>query len=183
MATELTAEIEELRALLTQAKTPGNVRDLTALLVQKQQQQQQQSEAMEVEVEVASPAPVKAKVEPKSSSSTAVVDDVATFTEISRFGWEDDGYGKSKVSVLVMSGVDGVGDLPEGSVTCSFTKTSFDLKVRASMLIWSLLEVLIVCVDAGRSWGSTGRTSGWSSLSWRRRSCPRRARSGSRRTA
>lgn len=39
------------------------------------------------------------------------------------------GYGKDKVSVYVMAGIDGVGDLPKENVTCTFTKSSFDLKV------------------------------------------------------
>lgn len=39
------------------------------------------------------------------------------------------GYGKDKVSVYVMSGIDGVGDLPTENVSCKFTKNAFDLKV------------------------------------------------------
>jgi calcyclin binding protein len=124
-------EIAELQALLAQVKTPGNVRDLTSLLRQKQQalDAEQENEAMKVEASAA-PAVVAAPPQPvQVVKETPIVDDVAVFTEISRFGWEDDGFGKQKVSVLVLSGVDGVGSLPEQNVTCHFTKTSFDLKV------------------------------------------------------
>lgn len=136
-------EIAELQALLAQVKTPGNERDLTALLCQKQQalDAQQESEAMEVETSAA-PAVVAAPPQPvQVAKETPVVDDVAVFTEISRFGWEDDGFGKNKVAVMVLSGIDGVGSLPEQNVTCHFTKTSFDLKVggmrSTAGVVWS----------------------------------------------
>ncbi|GMF30185.1 unnamed protein product [Phytophthora fragariaefolia] len=125
IATDVAAEVAELQTLLAQTKTPGNRRDLQQLLSSKQKALQaaepQQEEPMEVE-EPPKPAPVKAETAAKPR-------DVATFSEISRFGWEDDGYGKPKVAVYVMSGIDGVGDLPKENVTCHFTKTSFDLKV------------------------------------------------------
>ncbi|CAI5732894.1 unnamed protein product [Hyaloperonospora brassicae] len=109
-------EVAELQTLLAQAKTAGNRRDLEQLLHRKQK-------ALEV-VEVVSPPPqtVLAPV-------TTVGGDVATFSEIGRFGWEDEGYGKDKVAVYVMSGIDGVGLVPKENVTCDFTKTSFDLKI------------------------------------------------------
>lgn len=138
----LEQEIAELQQLLTQAKTPGNQRDLAALLQQKQQQQlsaqqahvqqQQEEEAMQVDEEAQQPTilpPAPTKVGAHKATTADVGSDLTVFSEISRFGWEDDGYGKPKVSVYIMSGIDGVGDLPKEQVTCSFTKTSFDLKV------------------------------------------------------
>lgn len=56
------------------------------------------------------------------------------------------GYGKDKVSVYVMSGIDGVGDLPKENVTCKFTKSSFDLKV---MIIWRIgVSLSVLSSDA-----------------------------------
>ncbi|RLN51150.1 hypothetical protein BBJ29_006076 [Phytophthora kernoviae] len=122
---QLTAEVTELQTLLTQIKTPGNRRDLEQLLQRKQKDMeaaapQQQKPST---VETSPPAPVQKVVAPSA------VDDFKTFTEISRFGWEDDGYGKEKVAVYIMSGIDGVGALPKENVACQFTKTSFDLKI------------------------------------------------------
>ncbi|GMF27671.1 unnamed protein product [Phytophthora lilii] len=135
-STDLAAEVAELQTLLAQTKTSGNRRDLEQLLQRKQKLLQaaepQQDEPMEVDAPVVAPVeePVKVAAQPATS-------DLTTFTEISRFGWEDDGYGKEKVAVYIMSGVDGVGSLPKENVTCHFTKTSFDLKV--GVLTWLLL--------------------------------------------
>ncbi|KAG7395007.1 hypothetical protein PHYBOEH_004372 [Phytophthora boehmeriae] len=122
---QLTAEVTELQALLAQVKTPGNRRDLEQLLQRKQKAVEAAAPQQEepTTVETSKPAPVQ-----KVAASSAV-DDFKTFTEISRFGWEDDGYGKEKVAVYIMSGIDGVGELPKENVTCQFTKTSFDLKI------------------------------------------------------
>ena len=109
-------EVAELQTLLAHAKTAGNRRDLEQLLHRKQK-------ALEV-VEVVSPPPQTVPAHVPTVGS-----DVATFSEIGRFGWEDEGYGKDKVAVYVMSGIDGVGLVPKENVTCDFTKTSFDLKV------------------------------------------------------
>lgn len=119
-AKALAAEVAELQTLLAQTKTAGNRRDLEHLL-QRKQKALEAAEPQQQEVETPA-APVKVAARP-------VVSDPTTFTEISRFGWEDDGYGKEKVAVYVMSGIDGVGNLPKENVTCHFTKTSFDLKV------------------------------------------------------
>ncbi|KAG1685842.1 hypothetical protein DVH05_007678 [Phytophthora capsici] len=119
----LAAEIEELQALLAQTKTAGNRRDLEQLLQRKQKDLQTAELKQEKAKVVDTPKPEHVKVAPPVSN------DRTPFTEISRFGWEDDGYGKEKVSVYIMSGVDGVGNLPKENVTCNFTKTSFDLKI------------------------------------------------------
>jgi calcyclin binding protein len=122
----LAAEVVELQTLLAQTKTAGNRRDLEQLLQHKQKALEAAAEPQQPEpMEVETPEPVKLAPRPAAS-------DLTTFTEISRFGWEDDGYGKEKVAVYVMSGVDGVGVLPKENVTCHFTKTSFDLKVRCN---------------------------------------------------
>ncbi|KAF1319649.1 Calcyclin-binding protein cacybp, partial [Globisporangium splendens] len=142
----LRAEVAELQALVAQTKTPGNVRDLQQLLAHKQrllteqeeaQQQDAAASAAPMEEEEAQPrdaAPVIPQPAPVKVAAHAVkdsteVDDLNVYTEISRFGWEDEGYGKDKVSVYIMSGIDGVGDLPKESVSCKFTKNSFDLKI------------------------------------------------------
>jgi calcyclin binding protein len=131
-------EILELEALVAQVKTAGNKRDLEQLLRTKQTQWKQQSppeqqdepmhEAREdATLELPKPAPVK--VGAHAAKPADIGEDINVYTEISRFGWEDEGYGKDKVTVHIMSGVDGVGELPKDNVTCTFTKDSFDLKI------------------------------------------------------
>ncbi|TDH73169.1 uncharacterized protein CCR75_003019 [Bremia lactucae] len=121
-AGSLAAEVAELRSLLLQTKTSGNHRDLNQLLQQKEKAlaavKPQQDEPMEI-------VPQLVKV---TATRPAPIDSV-TFTEISRFSWEDDGYGKELVMVYIMSGVEGVGNLPKENVTCHFGKSSFDLKI------------------------------------------------------
>ena len=122
----LAAEITELQSLVATTTTVGNRHDLEQLLHRKQKKldalQQHPVETMTAPVETA--------------VTSGIASDVATFTEISRFGWEDEGYGKDKVEVYIMSGIDGVGELPSEQVTCHFTKTSFDLKVS----LWHVME-------------------------------------------
>ncbi|GLD94374.1 hypothetical protein PINS_up002985 [Pythium insidiosum] len=143
----LAREVAELERLLALAQCDGNRRDLSQLLATKQQQlleatassanKDEPAEPMAVDasvdasvddaVELPKPAPVKVGTHAAKPSDTG--EDVHVYTEISRFGWEDEGYGKDKVMVHIMSGIDGVGDLPKENVTCQFTKDSFDLKI------------------------------------------------------
>ncbi|CEG41988.1 Calcyclin-binding protein CacyBP [Plasmopara halstedii] len=122
----LASEVSELKVLLAQTTTIGNRRDLEQLLQRKQNALNatlQQAQPMDIEPTEGGPQPVLVAV------TRPAVNDSTTFTEISRFGWEDDGYGKEKVAVYIMSGIDGVGDLPKENVTCDFTPSSFDLKI------------------------------------------------------
>ncbi|KAL3660003.1 hypothetical protein V7S43_014928 [Phytophthora oleae] len=125
-ADTLTAEIAEMQTLLAQTKTAGNRRDLEQLLQRKQKALEAAKSELQQENSKATDTlkPEQAKVAPRP-----VANDRMAFTEISRFGWEDDGYGKEKVAVYIMSGIDGVGNLAKENVTCHFTKTSFDLKI------------------------------------------------------
>lgn len=70
---------------------------------------------------------------PEEESSVVVAKDSKTstpvFHEIAKFGWEDSGFGQAKVSVYIMSGIDGVGALAKDEITCDFTPSSFDLKI------------------------------------------------------
>ncbi|KAF4140323.1 CS domain-containing protein [Phytophthora infestans] len=122
MTDNLAAEVAELQTLLEQTKTSGNRRDLQQLLQRKQKALEAAKKPQEGPKEV-DPQPAKV------TATRPAASDLTTFTEISRFGWEDDGYGKEKVAVYIMSGIDGVGNLPQENVTCHFTKTSFDLKI------------------------------------------------------
>ena len=51
------------------------------------------------------------------------------FVEIKTFGWDQGAYDSNTVSVYVSEGMDGVGALPKGAVTCDFTPHGFDLRV------------------------------------------------------
>ncbi|KAJ0407472.1 hypothetical protein P43SY_005013 [Pythium insidiosum] len=138
----LAREVAELERLLAQVQCDGNRRDLTQLLTTKQQLLRasqanavaaDEPEPMTVDSTepptptLPKPTPVKVGAHPAKPSD--VGEDVHVYTEISRFGWEDEGYGKDKVMVHIMSGIDGVGDLPKENVSCHFTKDSFDLKI------------------------------------------------------
>lgn len=99
-------EVAELQALLAQTRMPGNVRDLQHLLVQKQHllaEQEQRDQAVAAPVEEVDGAPVIPLPAPVKVAAHAVkrdeVDDLNVYTEISRFGWEDEGTKK----VLVWS--------------------------------------------------------------------------------
>ena len=104
---ELSVEIAELGAILARVQAPGLKIELGALLAKKQAelavleskqaaaappvvQQEVDPEDMEVEE-----VPTLPKQEPIKVASHVVrsheVDDLTRYTEISRFGWEDDG--------------------------------------------------------------------------------------------
>lgn len=100
----LSDEVAELQQLLAQTKAPGNVRDLTRLLTEKQQALADSAVDADVPMEdtaatagtkdmqmpVASvPSPVKQPAAVHAVKSE--VDDLNVYTEISRFGWEDEG--------------------------------------------------------------------------------------------
>jgi len=81
-----------------------------------------------VETPVPAVSPVKQSMANVTPSHHVQEEEV--FTEIATFGWEDEGYGKHKVMVYIMSNIDGVGALPRNQVTCDFTPSSFDLKIK-----------------------------------------------------
>lgn len=102
----LSDEVAELQQLLAQAKAPGNVRDLTHLLAEKQQalaisaaddanvhmdDAAAAAAVQEEQVPVApAPSPVKQPIAVHVVKDNEV-DDLNVYTEISRFGWEDEG--------------------------------------------------------------------------------------------
>lgn len=99
----LSDEVAELQQLLAQTKAPGNVRDLTRLLTEKQQALADSAVVADVPMEDAADAGTKdvqmpvAPVPSPVNQPAAVhavkseVDDLNVYTEISRFGWEDEG--------------------------------------------------------------------------------------------
>lgn len=74
----------------------------------------------------AEPIPAPPKRLPDAAPSPTATE---TFVPISSFGWDQDGYAGSWVSVYITSGMDGVGE-KRGNVTCKFTPSSFDLVIR-----------------------------------------------------
>jgi calcyclin binding protein len=130
---ELHREMMELETILqNHVKTPGLFRELDELLQQKKKlltQQDQQEEQVQ-QVTLPFPEPVKVAVHKLSEKEMEKhQEEFSSFSEIARFGWEDDGYGKEKVNVYIMSGIDGVGNLPKEKIVCDFTKSSFDFKI------------------------------------------------------
>ncbi|CCI39899.1 hypothetical protein ABG067_002281 [Albugo candida] len=127
--TEMTAEIQELKEIISQhVRTEGNKRDLQTLLATKQQHAALAEDGKRNTSSVhLAPEPVKlSSTAPTKTSSGS---DLTEFSSISRFGWEDEGFGKDKVMIYITTGVDGVGELPSDNIQCNFTKTSLDLKI------------------------------------------------------
>ncbi|KDO24328.1 hypothetical protein SPRG_10403 [Saprolegnia parasitica CBS 223.65] len=120
LTNDIMDDIQELQSLLATVKSPRLATDLTALLRAKEMALAK----TQAQVPVATPAPTPTVYAPPRVADTEV------YTEVSTFGWEDEGYGKPKVMVYITSGIDGVGELPASQVTCDFTKHSFDLKIK-----------------------------------------------------
>ena len=51
------------------------------------------------------------------------------YENLDKYGWEDAGYGKEKVSIYLTSGVDGVHLLSQDQIECNFDTDGFDLKI------------------------------------------------------
>ncbi|KAH9114597.1 hypothetical protein LEN26_008636 [Aphanomyces euteiches] len=113
-------DIEELRTIVSSVKSDRLRQDFQNLLANKEAAllKVQQSQPLLVSTPVAMPV------------APAVAPDTEVYTEISTFAWDDEGYGKPKVTVYITSGIDGVGSLPSNQVTCDFTTRSFDLKIK-----------------------------------------------------
>ncbi|EQC40112.1 hypothetical protein SDRG_02765 [Saprolegnia diclina VS20] len=120
LTNDIMDDIQELQSLLATVKSPRLAADLTALLRAKEMDLAK----TQAQAPVATPAPTPTVYAPPRIAETEV------YTEVSTFGWEDEGYGKPKVMVYITSGIDGVGELPASQVTCDFTKHSFDLKIK-----------------------------------------------------
>ncbi|OQS07358.1 hypothetical protein THRCLA_00622 [Thraustotheca clavata] len=116
---DLMDDIHELEAILQHVKSPRLLDELSHLLRTKQ------AALDELEQPVVAPSP-----SPPITVAPVPPVDEDVYTEVSTFGWEDEGYGKHKVNVYITSGIDGVGTLPPSNVTCDFTKYSFDLKIK-----------------------------------------------------
>jgi calcyclin binding protein len=132
------SEIEEVRKLIAQATFPGVVN----VLKQYEQQLQVQKEKEEVantQMEVDEDSPVVEDLPPpkKPEPSVQLKQDVRvaaplaiagriTYTPITDFAWDQDGYDSPTVTVYV--DLEGVGAVKD-SVSCKFTKSSFDLEV------------------------------------------------------
>ncbi|ETV96403.1 hypothetical protein H310_10555 [Aphanomyces invadans] len=112
-------DIEELKAIVAAVKSERLKNELQQLLATK--------EADLVKAQQAQPRPVMpTAVAPVAPSN----DNNEVYTEISTFAWDDEGYGKPKVTVYITSGIDGVGSLPTDHVTCDFSTRGFDLKIK-----------------------------------------------------
>ncbi|ETV81681.1 hypothetical protein H257_05294 [Aphanomyces astaci] len=123
-ANYLMDDIEELKTIVASVTSERLQKDLRHLLATK--------EAALVQAQQTQPRPVAA---PKPAvvtpaASAPVSNDNIVYTEISTFAWDDEGYGKPKVTVYITSGIDGVGSLPSDHITCDFTTRSFDLKIK-----------------------------------------------------
>lgn len=89
--TEMTAEIQELKEIISQhVRTEGNKRDLQTLLATKQQHAALAEDGKRNTSSVhLAPEPVKlSSTAPTKTSSGS---DLTEFSSISRFGWEDEG--------------------------------------------------------------------------------------------
>ena len=68
-------------------------------------------------------------IEESKDSMTTLLEaaDNTQYIPITKFGWDQTA---PKVKIYITSGLDGVGSLPGGAVTCEFEDKSFDLRVQ-----------------------------------------------------
>ncbi|OQR89697.1 hypothetical protein ACHHYP_06106 [Achlya hypogyna] len=119
-------DIKELQGLLQLVKSPRLAEDLRQLLHTKEQTLTK----LQAAIPTPAPTPVAAPIASPVVYAPSRANDAEIYTEVSTFGWEDEGYGKPKVMVYITSGIDGVGALPPSQVTVDFGKQSFDLKIK-----------------------------------------------------
>jgi len=79
-------------------------------------------------IELPSPIAVSTEVPQDPVAKALQKIESMTFEAITKFGWEQSE--GQKIKIYLTSGLDGVGALPKGNVTCEFESTSFDLKIQ-----------------------------------------------------
>lgn len=154
-AEELYADLVEIERLITLATRPHVRALLTTYAEQLRSEHAQVSKgsnsaavspnsevppALQPTAETATPAVIKSTPAPAAappppkpvliSCSGNATKDGTAYVPIGSHSWDQDGYGKepNNVYVYILSGFDGIGEQKE-SVTCDFTKNSFDLKI------------------------------------------------------
>lgn len=110
-------DVADLEQCLKQATQPRVIAQLQRLLDDWRAQLDRGS----------APTPAPAPVQLPAAMSCARP---VSFVPIESFGWDQDAYPSKYVCVYLLSGLDGVGELPKESVSCRFGADSFDLQIR-----------------------------------------------------
>ena len=104
---ELALDIKELEEMLAKSQRK-NVKTLLSAWIDKCSEEKKKMEAI---METQQPK----KLDPVDAALKKI--DTMVYEPINKFAWDDDG---PMVKVYVTSGIDGVGELPKGQVTCEF---------------------------------------------------------------
>jgi calcyclin binding protein len=117
-------DLQEAKTLLQAATRPLLKKKLEAIVAELVAA----TAGKEVEAAPSSPkAAAQAPVKIASAPAQAEKDGM-TWNEVPSFAWDQGEHSSQWVSVYLMSGLDGIGEVKEG-VTCNFTSSSFDLKI------------------------------------------------------
>ena len=122
-------DIAELNRLVSECKRP-RVKSMLELYI-TQLQMPSSSSAPKTAPAPGPPAPVVApKRLPTIAAPAAPSGDDVKYVPVTAFAWDQDSYGKTPnhVYVYLMTGFEGIGECKD-SVSCTFDKQAFDLKV------------------------------------------------------
>jgi len=122
-------DIAELNRLVSECKRPRVKSMLESYITQLQMQSS--SSAPKTAPAPGPPAPVVApKRLPTIAAPAAPSGDDVKYVPVTAFAWDQDSYGKTPnhVYVYLMTGFEGIGECKD-SVSCTFDKQAFDLKV------------------------------------------------------
>jgi len=122
-------DLDEAESMLRNCKRPFLKRKLEAIVKDLQGQLAAEDDTgvkVDVAAAVMPAAPAPGPV--KLASPAAPAGDKVDWTEVPSFAWDQGEHNSQWVSVYLMSGLDGVGDVKDG-VSCDFTTSSFDLKI------------------------------------------------------
>merc|ERR1711907_330536 len=122
MSAAAQADLDEAKHLLEIAKRPFLKRKLEAII----------SEAEQALADAGSDAPIPAEAAaPVRIAATAAASpsgDKVEWAEGPSFAWDQGEHNSQWVSVYLMSGLEGVGEIKD-DVSCDFSKDSFDLRI------------------------------------------------------
>ena len=163
-------DIAELNRLVSECKRP-RVKSMLELYI-TQLQMPSSSSAPKTAPAPGPPAPVVApKRLPTIAAPAAPSGDDVKYVPVTAFAWDQDSYGKTPnhVYVYLMTGFEGIGECKD-SVSCTFDKQAFDLKVHGFKgknyrLFKSNLEKASNAVCMPESLASTQHLHGFSHFS------------------
>ena len=126
------ADLDEAKHLLEIAKRPFLKRKLEAIISEAEQALADAGSDAQIPTEVASeaatPAQAAAPVRIAATAAASPSGDKVEWAEVPSFAWDQGEHNSQWVSVYLMSGLEGVGEIKD-DVSCDFSKDSFDLRI------------------------------------------------------